>query len=62
MTIHTKYLAAEYLHIYCNGSSMSGSGRTGARYLSIYSQGSVAVGTPQINYVEEMLEMKWPKS
>ncbi|XP_072380393.1 uncharacterized protein [Diabrotica undecimpunctata] len=53
-TIHTKYPAHEWIHIYCDGSSMPDSGRTGAGYVSTFFKGSIAVGAPLTNYDGEI--------
>ncbi|XP_072382159.1 uncharacterized protein [Diabrotica undecimpunctata] len=53
-TIHTKYPAHEWLHIYCDGSSMPDLGRTGAGYVSTFFKGSIAVGAPLTNYDGEI--------
>ncbi|XP_072394925.1 uncharacterized protein [Diabrotica undecimpunctata] len=53
-TIHTKYPAHEWLHIYCDGSSMPDSGRTGVGYVSTFFKGSIAVGAPLTNYDGEI--------
>lgn len=53
-TIAIRFPSFEWLHVYCDGSSMPGSGKTGAGYFSTMFEGAVAVGAPLSNYDGEI--------
>ena len=53
-TIHEDYPEQEWIHIYTDGSSIPGNGKTGAGYYSRLFQGHLAVGSPLSNYDGEI--------
>jgi hypothetical protein len=54
-TIHEKYPEKDWLHIYTDGSSVPGSGATGAVYHCCLFRGSIAVGAPCSNFDGEVV-------
>lgn len=57
-TLHLLYPREEWLHIYTDGSSVPGTGRTGAGYFSHLFEGSVPIGTPSSSFDGELAAVK----
>ena len=53
-TIHRRYPEPQWIHVYTDGSSIPGTGRTGAGYYSKHFQDFCAVGTLLSNYDGEI--------